>query len=43
MRKTWEAAVRLSPTPPALSDRSMMAGLSAAELWNSRMTSVLLF
>lgn len=32
MRKTREAAVKLSPTPPALSDRSMMAGLSAAEL-----------
>lgn len=43
MRKTWEAAVRLSPTPPALSDRSMMVGLSAASFWNSRMTSVLLF
>lgn len=43
MRKTWEAAVRLSPSPPALSDRSMMVGLSAAAFWNSRMASVLLF
>lgn len=43
MRKTREAAVRLSPTPPALSDRSRMVGLSAAAFWNFRMTSVLLF
>lgn len=43
MRKTWEAAVKLSPTPPALSDRSMTVGLSAAELWNSSITRVLLF
>lgn len=43
MRKTWEAAVKLSPTPPALSDRSMITGLWAAELWNSWMTWVLLF
>ena len=43
MRKTREAAVRLSPTPPALRDSSITTGLSGAELWNSWITWARLF
>lgn len=38
MRKTWEAAVKLSPTPPALSDSNMMVGLLGVTLWKSWIT-----